>query len=110
MLAKRYVCLFVGFKVLRDVIHDHYIRRPKERGKQVGKEGVSTPKSDCPLGVLPWELIKSGTRVLQGSYPSVTLPYNTDPLVRPAVTGDRTTNLSISTEFSSLSPLPTRPR
>ena len=76
-----FVCLFGGFKVLRDVIHDHYIRRPKERGKQVGKEGVSTPKSDCPLGVLPWELIKSGTRVLQGSYPSVTLPCNTDPLV-----------------------------
>ena len=73
-------------------------------------EGVSTHKSYSPLGVLPWELIKSGTRVLQGSYPSVTLPYNTDPLERPAVTGDRTTNLSISTELSCLSPLATRPR
>ena len=77
--------LLIGFMVLRDVIYDNDIRRPKERGKQVGKEGVSTP----------WELIKSGTRILQGSYPSVTLPYNTDPLVRPAVTGDRTTKLSI---------------
>ena len=96
-----FVCLFGGFKVLRDVIHDNYIRRPKERGKQVGKEGVSTPKSDCPLGVLPWELIKSGTRVLQGSYPSVTLPYNTDLLVRAALTGDRTTNLGISIELSA---------
>ena len=103
-----FVCLW-GFKVLRDVIHGHYIRRPKKGVKQVGKEGVSTPKSYSPLGVLPWKLIKFGTRVLQGSYPSVTLPYNTDPLVRPAATGDRTTNLSISTEFSSLSPLPPRP-
>ena len=102
--------LFGGFKVRRDIIHDNYIGRSKEWGKQVGKEGVSTPKSYCPLGVLPWELIKSGTRVLQGSYPSVTLPYNTDLLVRPALTGDRTTNLSISNEFSSLSPLTTRPR
>ena len=59
-------CLFGGFKVLCDVIHHNYIRRPKEREKQVGKEGVSTPKSDCPLGVLPWDLIKSGTRVLHG--------------------------------------------
>ena len=88
-----------GFKVLRDAIHNNYIRSPKEREKQVGK--VLLPA---------WELIKSGTRVLQGSYPSVTLPYNTDPLVRPAVTGDRTTNLSISTEFSSQPPSPTRPR
>ena len=32
--------------VLRDVIHDNYIRRPKERGKQVGKKDVSTHKSD----------------------------------------------------------------
>ena len=86
------ICLLGGFKVLRDVIHDHYIRRPKEQGK----EDVSTPKSDCPLGVLPWKLIKSGTRVLQGSYPSVTLLYYPDPIVRPAITGDRTTNLSIS--------------
>ena len=31
--------------VLRDVIHDNYIQRPKEQGKQVGKEGVSTHKS-----------------------------------------------------------------
>ena len=56
--------------VLRDVIHDNYTRRPKERaqrGKQVGKEGLSTHKSYCPLGVLPWELIKSGTQVYQGS-------------------------------------------
>ena len=37
--------LFGGVMVLRDVIHDNYIRRPKERGKQVGKEGVSTHKS-----------------------------------------------------------------
>ena len=66
--------------VLRDVIPDNYIRRPKERGKQVGKEGVSTPKSYCLLGVLPWDIIKSITRVLQGSYPPVTLPYNTDLL------------------------------
>ena len=92
---REFVCLFGGFKVLRDVIHDHYIRRPKERGKASREEGVSTRKSYSPLGVLPWELIKSGTRVLQGSYPSVTLPYNTDPLERPAVTGDQTTNLSI---------------
>ena len=42
--------------VLRDVINDNYIRRLKERGKQVGKEGSSTHKSYCPLGVLPWEL------------------------------------------------------
>ena len=102
--------MFGGFKVLRDVIYDHYIRKPEERGKQVGEEGVSTPKSYFPLGVLPWKLIKSGTRVLQGSYPSVTLPYNTDRQVGPAGTGDRTTNLSIFTEFSSLSPLLTRPR
>ena len=95
--------MFGGFKVLRDVIHDNYIRRSKGREKQVGSEGVSTRKSYSPLGVLHWELIKSGTRIL-------TLPYNTDPLVRPAVTGDRTTNLSISTEFSSLSSLPTSPR
>ena len=80
--------------VLRDVIYDNYIRRPEEQGKQVGKEGVSTHKSYCPLGVLPWGLIKSGTHLLYGSYPSVTLPYNTDLLVRPALTGDRTTNLS----------------
>ena len=62
-------CLFCleGFKVLRDVIHTNYIRRPKKRGKQVGKEGVITPKSYCQLGVLAWELIKSGTRVLQVS-------------------------------------------
>ena len=76
-----FVCLFGGFKVLRDVIHDNYIRRPKERGKQVGNDCVSTPKSYSPLGVSPWELIKSETRILQGSYPSVTLPCNTDPLV-----------------------------
>ena len=50
--------------VLRDVIHDNYIRRPKEREKQVGEESVSTHKSYSPLGVLPWELIKSGTRAL----------------------------------------------
>ena len=43
------VCLFGGFKVLRDVIHDHYIRRPKERGKQVGKEGVITPSLTARL-------------------------------------------------------------
>ena len=48
-----FLCLFGGFKVLRDVIHDHYIQRPKEREKQDGKEGISTPKSDCPLGDLP---------------------------------------------------------
>ena len=42
--------------VLRDVIHDNYIRGPKERGRQVGNEGVSTHKSYCPFGVLPWEL------------------------------------------------------
>ena len=53
-----------GVKLRRDVIHDHYIRRRKEREKQVGKEGVSTRKSYCPLGVLPWELIKSGTRAM----------------------------------------------
>ena len=63
--------------VLRDVIHDNDIRRPKGREEQVGSEGVSTRKSYSPLGVLPWELIKSGSRVLYGSYPSVTLPYNT---------------------------------
>ena len=63
--------------VLRDVTHDNYNRKPKGRGKQVGSEGVSTRKSYSPLGVLPWELIKSGSRVLYGSYPSVTLPYNT---------------------------------
>ena len=67
----------------------------KEASKK-GKEGVGTPKSYSPLGVLPWELVKSGTRVLQGSYHSVTLPYNTDPLVTPAVTGDRTTNRSLT--------------
>ena len=62
--AAVHTCLFGGFKVLRDVIHDHYIPRPNERGRQVGKEGVRTPKSYSPLGVLPWELIKSGTRAL----------------------------------------------
>ena len=87
------VCLFGGFVVLRDVIHDNSIRRPKGRGKQVGSEGVSTRK--CPLGVLPWELIKSGSRVLHGtSYPSVTLPYNTGLLVRLVSTAGRATNLS----------------
>ena len=40
-----------GFLVPRDVIYDNYIR-----GKQVGNEGVSTHKSYCPFGVLPWEL------------------------------------------------------
>ena len=54
----------LGFKVLRNVIHDNYIQRPNERGKQVGSEGVSPRKSYCPRGVLPWELIKPGTRVL----------------------------------------------
>ena len=44
LVPNRFVCLFWGFKVLRDVIHDHYIRRPKERGRQVGKEGVSRLK------------------------------------------------------------------
>ena len=96
--------------VLRDVFHDHYIRRPKERGKQVGKEGVSTLKSDCPLGVLPRELIKSGARVLQGSYPSVTLPYNTDLLVRLALTRARATNLRIATELCSLGLIMALPR
>ena len=66
---------------------------------QVGKEGVSTPKSYGLLGVLPLELIKSGTRVLQVSYPSVTLVVR-PALVKPAVTGDRTTNLSISAELT----------
>ena len=66
-----------GFKVLRDAIYDNYIRSPKERGKQVGK--VLLPA---------WELIKTATRVLQGSYPSVTLPYNSDLQVRPALTGN----------------------
>ena len=98
--------------VQRDVTHDNYIRRPKERGMQVGKEGASTPNSDCPLGVLPWELIKSGTRVLQGSYPLVTLPYNTGLLVRLALSVKLalTTSLSISTELSSLPILTTQPR
>ena len=38
--------------ILRDVISDNYIQRPKGREKQVGKESVSTPKSYCPLGCL----------------------------------------------------------
>ena len=33
------------FVVIRDVIDDNYIGRPKERVKQVCKEGVSTHKS-----------------------------------------------------------------
>ena len=32
--------------VLRDVNHDNYIRRPKERGKQVGNEGVRLENYD----------------------------------------------------------------
>ena len=76
--------------VLHDVIYDNYIRRPEEQGKQVGKEGVSTHKSYCPLGVLPWELIKSGTHLLYGSYPSVTLPYNIGLLAWLALTLART--------------------
>ena len=72
------------------VNHDNYIRRPEERGKQVGKEGVSTRKSYCPIGVLPLELIKSGTHLWYGSYPSVSLPYNTGLLAWLALTRART--------------------
>ena len=54
---------------------------PKERGKQVGKKVVSTPKSYCPLGCHTLETpIKSGTRALWGSYPPVTLPQNARPV------------------------------
>ena len=34
------------------------------RGKQVMKEGIITVSLTPALGVLPWELIKSGTRAL----------------------------------------------
>ena len=39
------ICLFGGFMVICNVIHDNYIGRPKERVKQVWKEGVRTRKS-----------------------------------------------------------------
>ena len=67
---------------------------------QVGKDGISKYPQ-----VLPWVLIKSETRVLQGSYPTVTLPYNTDQLARPAITGERSINLSIFKMRSVVYPL-----